>query len=145
MYILYEDRIEGSVIWLVRGRMSAEELERHCNDIASMIAWRRELSQRVAIVLLFEGEPPSALERKQLAAAIASPGYDPYLAIVSSGVVVRGVLTALRWMRGQSTYEESTHPNVDSALTWLEEKRGRPLAGMRSMLARMTMPKAGTA
>jgi hypothetical protein len=135
MYSQYEDRIEGSVIWIVRGRMSDEELDRHCRDIADMIAWRRELSERVAILLFFEGEPPSALQRKRLAAAIASPHYDPYLAIVSSGVVVRGVLTALRWMRGQSSYEESTHAEKDAALAWLEEKRGRGLAGLRAMVA----------
>jgi hypothetical protein len=144
MYTMAEDRDEGLVVWSFNGVLSQDEWKAHFDDIRALKSWSPTLSKRVAVILVLDDtDRPTPLQRQTIADLTDSPSYNPYLALVSGNPLVRGALTAIRWLRPNPYYEESTHASVQSALRWLEGKRGASLSAFGPLLRRVTERSQG--
>lgn len=63
--------------------------------------------------------------RKRIAEATKCVGEGMLFALVSESTLVRGVLTAMNWIR-RPLYEFSTFSTFEEAVKWVEQMRGRP-------------------
>ena len=144
MYRSVSDAREALAVWSFEGRPSKEEWAKHIQDVEELKGWRARGGQRAAIILAADDAArPDARQRSEISKILDSPHYDAYVALVSSSALVRGVLTALRWVRSKPYYEESTHADFDSAVAWLERKRGGPLPVMKKLIGQTQEQKKG--
>ena len=141
MYWSTHDEAEHSAVWVMDGpTVTPEEWDRHFADIVQVAEWGRSGGKQPAVIL-FIGHlflPPDALRRKQLAEATSAPGYNCLLGIVSPNLVLRSVMTAIKWVRGStpSGHENEFFRDAVAARQWLEGKRDASLPAFRAMLRR---------
>lgn len=91
-------------------------------------------SKPAILVLLDRGHAlPDANTRKRIATVSGRADFEPHLAIVSQNPMLRGVLTAVSWLR-RAHYSDTIVSSVDEAIRWLEVERGEGLPELRSML-----------
>jgi hypothetical protein len=138
MYSSAIDEHEAVAIWDLSGEMTDDaEWDRHFADMRRICTWTATTGKRPAVLLLISSgwSRPDAKRRAQLAEASAVAGYDPYLAIVTSNTIVRGVLTVLNWLQEKPRYEVTVLPDTDQGLAWLEKKRGESLPSLRRLVA----------
>jgi hypothetical protein len=91
---------------------------------------------RLAIIIGQDrGYPaPNASLRKKIAAMTSMPTFRPVCcAIVTGNPILRGVITALNWLRKRE-YSEAIFGDQESALAWLEREGGRALPRLREMV-----------
>lgn len=91
--------------------------------------------QRVAILAIFDRHHglPSAATRRRIAEVTSLPEFRPHLAIVTENAMVRGVLTALSWLR-RPRYESKLVATPEEAIAWLEMMRGEALPELFEMV-----------
>jgi hypothetical protein len=90
--------------------------------------WQRP--ERLVFILVVDAETqrPDPICRRQIAAARAGLKGQHLFALVTPSVLIRGVLAALNWIHPPGPrYQTSSHLSLDEAITWAEEKAGRPL------------------
>ena len=134
---MYQDFFDGSE-WTYACRFSAggdsdEDYAQHLRAMREVAGRAEESKKRLAIVICQErGFPaPNSSWRKKVAEMTALPSFWPICcAIVSSNPLIRGVVTALNWLRKRE-YSEAIFGDVEAALDWLEEVREHPLPGLR--------------
>jgi hypothetical protein len=88
------------------------------------------------LLVLDPGTPsPSAYWRQLYAeqrAGLKSP--QAHIAIVTQSAVLRGVLTAMNWIKPDPAHVKSVHhASVQDAVTWLEQARQEPLPQLVSL------------
>ena len=91
------------------------------------------VDKKLAILIIQEvGVPaPDAKWRRKIAALTATTDFQTICcAIVTRNPLIRGVVTALNWMRKRK-YQEEIFAESDSGLMWLEQKCARPLPALR--------------
>jgi len=139
MYWSAHDNVQQMAVWVMDGpSVSTAEWDRHFADITRVAGWGREGGKH-PVVMLFIGRlflPPDALRRRQIAEATSAPGYNCALGIVTPNLLMRSVMTAIRWVRGA---KPDAHPSeffaeAAAAFRWLEGKRGEPMPGFKSLL-----------
>lgn len=138
MYVGGHDEGRALAVWRFVGSVDAHEWEQHLADIDRVASWK--LVERPSVLLEIVGFTPSAKQRAAIAEHSASPGYRPFLALVSTNAVMRGVLQAILWMQGKKHYDEEYFSNTEAAIQWLEERRGAPLDPLRTL--RTTVDRA---
>ena len=145
MYVCDYNEERALGVWVFHGPTSAEEWDKHFRDLQRLTSWHGRVRHRpaVAMVLLEGAGRPDALTRQKLATLTALPTYNPYLAIVSASTLVRGVLTALRWLQKSSFYEVEVFADTVEAIKHLETRRGQPLAELGPMLKRAQATASG--
>lgn len=140
MYAAQHDLQHAVAVWRMSGPLSAAEWAQHCGDMERMARWPS--APRPAVLLEVSGFVPTARQRAELAELSARPGYRPYVAMVTSNALLRGALQAIHWLQRRAAYEMEITGDLESALRWLEHRRGEPLPVLRAMAS---VPRPGTA
>src|SRR5687768_14927693 len=141
MYVSAIDEKQGLAVWYP-SNPDAEDWKLHLADVERLCGWSKQLGMRPAVILLAnEFERPDAKMRAKLAEITGRSNYDPYIAFVSSNVMLRGLLTMLGWMHAKPSYEISYLATEDEAVRWLERSRGESLPNLRPLIheARMKL------
>lgn len=81
---------------------------------------------RACYVLIVDpgNPPPDALWRKRIADASANIRSDPLVSIVTSSALIRGVATAINWLR-PPPFEIRSHETVAIAAAWIDARRAK--------------------
>ncbi|MBZ0120937.1 MAG: hypothetical protein K8H88_28340 [Sandaracinaceae bacterium] len=103
----------------------------------------RPLKKRAAVLVVLErGHAlPDAATRKHVAEQTSDASFDPWLVVVTPNPMLRGVFTALGWLR-KAHYESHVVSEPAQAFTWLERQRGEPLPELALMLERVLARRA---
>jgi hypothetical protein len=136
----------GLVVWLFTGKVNTDD------DFARYVAsfaLADEASLQgpqpgIAILVVDEGNPmPNAKWRKNMAEASASLKSHPIFFLASASPLVRGVATAVNWMR-PPPYELVTTSTFKEAVAIAEKRRGVPLPALSELYdeVRAEVPKA---
>ena len=139
MYFCEHNEARALGVWMFRGGdTTPAEWEAHLSDVETVSRWhaRTKLRPAIVIVLLEGAGRPDAVTRQKLAQATEQPGYNPYLAFVSSSTLVRGTLTAMRWLQKTPHYELEIFADSPEAIAYLERRRGQPLPELTAAVAR---------
>jgi hypothetical protein len=150
MYFSAVDERNGLAVWWP-SEPTAGEWEHHFADVEKIVGWSKKLGFRPGVLLLAnEFARPDARNRKRLAEITGRPDYDPYLAFVSSNVMLRGLLTMLGWMHAKPSYDIDYLPDEDSGCAWIESRRPGTTPALRILIADVrirasrAMPKAAS-
>ena len=81
--------------------------------------------------------PPNAHVRQQVAAMTDDPRFHAVTAIVTTNTVIRGVVTAINWIRRRQS-DEQLFSDTASALAWLEKQRGASIPALRRAVEKLT-------
>lgn len=135
MYIARSDWRNGVAVWWYSGIVSDEEWAETFEHRRELCAQSPKLAFRPAVILVSGAEPlPNAIRRRQLCEVQDHPNYNPYIACISRDPRQPGVSTALRWIDNRPNWDELTFPSIAEGLTWLEDKRGKPLPALRTLI-----------
>lgn len=132
MYRSEHDPVNAVAVWLMRGPVSADEWKRHLADMEAIRTWNRE-GMRPVVLLDVADFAPTAVQRAELAARSGHADYQPALAFVTPSPLARAALRAIHWVAGPPNYLTEFFETSDSAITWLEGKRGRPVPELRGL------------
>lgn len=123
---------------LARGGDEANDFGPHMDRFRSAAEANVGREQKLAILVVIDaGHPmPGSAWRARIAEVTGLPIFQPYLAIVSQNPLVRGVLTALSWIRPKH-YDDTVVPNIREGIAWLEKMRGEPLPELVGMVDRV--------
>lgn len=88
-----------------------------------------------AVVVDPENEMPNAVWRRRIADASAHLRSNPLVSMVTKSVAVRGIVTAINWIR-PPPYEIKCHETIDLAAAWIQSQREGDIAGIMSRLER---------
>jgi hypothetical protein len=78
--------------------------------------------------------PPNAAQRRRIAEETKRFHTRPLFALVSTSMLMRGVVTAINWIRPPA-YEFATFDSFNAAVAWVESHRGRKVATATKLLA----------
>lgn len=99
---------------------SADDWDRHCQRVQEAIATHK-LAQLVAVVS--GGGSPNAAQRKQfLQIIMAAPVRPKRIAVCTSSIVARGVMTAFTWF-GMNGLRAFQFNDLSQAWMWLAPER----------------------
>jgi hypothetical protein len=135
---MYQDRFDDGE-WTYACRFTPEgdsdaDYAQHVRGMKEVAVRAESASQRLAILICQEpGFPaPNSGWRKKVAEMTASPSFRPiHCAIVTRNPLIRGVVTALNWLRKRE-YSEDIFGDIEAALGWLEAGRGHLLPALRA-------------
>ena len=130
------DPVDALVVWLFsHEENSDDDYERYIRCIHEMDARGADRELPAAILVVDPGQPaPNAAWRRRIAEASATMKSKALFAVVSESAVVRGVVTAINWIR-PPPYEHAVERSFDDAVAWIERRRGRALHNPRKLLA----------
>jgi hypothetical protein len=112
---------------------------RHVDAMSEMVRRSRGKPKPGAVIIIQDpGYPaPDAKVRERVVEMSDAPGFNLITAIVTTNTLIRGVITALNWVR-KKRGEEQVFASGDHALRWLERSLGEELKAMRSALQRIS-------
>ena len=141
-YRISEQR--GAVVWYFSGRENTDDdYARYVSSFAEADALGVKHPKPVGLLYVDAHNPlPDAAWRKRMAEASAHLRSRPILAFCSPSPLVRGIVTAVNWLR-PPPYEFTTVSSVEDGVAWLQRKRGEilPILGV---LLRECQREAGT-
>ncbi len=103
-----------------------------------------EPSAAILVILDTKHSLPSAGMRKKIAQITAAPNFTPSLMIVTKNPMVRGVLTALSWLR-KTHYKDNVATTTERGIAWLEEQRKTPLPELKIMIEKVLQDSTSSA
>lgn len=116
-----------AVVFLFSGKHNSDE------DYAAYLDAIAELDRRaaglevIAIQVIDPGNAvPSAAWRKRIADSTAHMKSRPYYIMVTTSAIVRGVMTAINWLR-PPPYEFAVASTFDEALLLVNRRRDTPI------------------
>ncbi len=121
---------------IVAGGDEAEDLQLHLERMVDATRETARGGPKAAVLVIFDKghEVPTPLLRKRIAEITGRRDFVLHLAIVTESRLLRGVLTALSWLR-RAHFDTTVEPTAHKAIRWLEEMRGEPLPGLMPMLS----------
>lgn len=134
VYCSEHDHDNAVAVWLMRGPVSADEWKRHLSDMETIRTWSRH-EKRPLVLLDVADFAPTALQRADIAARSGHDDYRPILAFVTPSPLARAALRAIHWVAGPPSYVTEFFETADSAIPWLEGKRGCPAPELRALHA----------
>ena len=123
---MYESRYDpesATILFYFEGAVADADWDRHVGELRSF--WR-EASIRpkpIATMILVEGDAARPSPKIRAAIADATAPYTGYAACVTKSVIIRGVVTALNWLRPPK-HTVQTFEDTEAAFRWLDERRG---------------------
>ena len=129
------DEERGFVVWLLTGTTNSDEdYQRYVDSIVRLDRVAAGKHRPVAMLVVEAGNPaPGPTWRRRIAAASTSLVSQPVFVLVTTSTLVRGVLTAINWLRPPS-YPFAARATFEEGLRWVEDQRG-PTEGLRELLA----------
>jgi hypothetical protein len=120
------DIVHVAAVWLFTGSTNTDEdYQAYVDNIEALKPKMKGREHPAAILVADPGNPvPNASWRRKIAAASSSFEATPLFALVSSSPVVRGIATAINWIR-PPPYEAAVFAHFDEAVAWIESKRGQ--------------------
>lgn len=108
------------------GDFSDADFSAYCAALSSFLGDLRESG--VVLSVTFDCPPPTARQRRELAAVIDHPRIHLVAAhaVVNDSAPLRGVLTAIRWILPKE-YPEKTFASVDEAFAWMNMQLPKPV------------------
>lgn len=137
MFVYRMDRRRALSVWLFTGATNSDD--DYAQYVASFAvsdeAARLAPQRGIGVLLVDEGNPvPNAAWRKRIADASTSLKSNPVVILASSSSVVRGIATAINWIR-PPPYELRVASTFDEAVTIAQKERGgEPLTALRVLL-----------
>ena len=117
----------GVAVWLFTGPANSEDdYRRYLETILALDAARADEDAAGLVVADPGNPPPPSVWRRKIADATRTIQSRTAFALVSSSPVMRGVMTAINWLR-PPPYRSRACASVDDATAWLEKELGRPL------------------
>ena len=143
MFTFSYDPLTASLVGLYGGAPNTDR--DYARALGAFETLYREAGSRIAAAaLVIEPgmSPPSAKWRARFADLNAIQSRF-CLAIVTESAIVRGIITAVHWIKPPSAGQKVVSlARFDAAVPWLETECGRPLAGMYRMTAQLRLPAA---
>jgi hypothetical protein len=138
MFSFAVDRAHGNCIWLFSGESNSDDdFARYVATftLVDAVALQHELP--AGILVVDRGNPmPNAVWRKRMAEASSSLKSRPLVAFASESPLVRGVVTAINWLR-PAPFEFTVTSTFDDAVRWIEQKRQFPCKVFFPMMAEL--------
>jgi hypothetical protein len=134
MFTYSYDEPTGVVVALMAGNHNTDDdYARYVEMVSSPVLAGPGIRRVMYLVVDRENPVPNAGWRRKIALASASYRNNPIVAMVTASPIIRGVATALNWIR-PPTYEISTFADFAAAVKWAERHRGEPLPSSARML-----------
>jgi len=139
---MYQDEFSKADLYYVcrftPGGDADEDYRRHIDGMRAAIKAAAARPEQLTIVIVQDpGYPaPNAHWRQIVAEMTSHPQFKATTAIVTSNALIRGVITALSWLRPRH-YKEELWADAAAALAWLEKERGRALPELRACAGRL--------
>jgi hypothetical protein len=142
MFTYSYDEPSGLSVGLMSGaRNTDDDYARYVDVISSPVLAGSGVRRVMLLVVDKENPAPPAEWRRKIALASAGYAHNPLFAMITASPLIRGVATALNWIRPQ-TYEMSAFADFDSAVQWAERRRGGELLTSAPRLLREARAKA---
>jgi hypothetical protein len=118
----------GAIVWYFSGKENSDDdYARYVASFAEADALGAKHAKPVGLLYVEPNNPlPNAAWRKRMAEASTSLRSKPVLAFCSQSPLVRGIVTAVNWLR-PPPYEFNTVSTFEEGLAWLEARRGESL------------------
>lgn len=122
------DEDAAVAVWVFSGTSNTnEDYERYVHSLIDLRERARRLGGGTGLLVSERGNPPpDATWRRRMAEASADYPPNCLYAMVSESVVVRGVVTAINWIR-PPTYQFTAVATVPEAMAWLAARREPPI------------------
>ncbi len=124
-------------VWLMSGTTNTDDdFARYVDTIARFDAMAAGWDSAVAVMVVDKDNPrPDAVWRKRMADASTDIKCKPVFALVSQSPIIRGVLTAINWLR-PPPFETAAFASLEEATQWAEQRTGRRLPILAQLLDR---------
>jgi hypothetical protein len=137
VFIEAADIEAGEVVWLFTGTTNTDaDYEGYLASINRLIRVA-PVDRRPAGIQVVDpsSPPPNAEWRKRIAEHTRHfPRDDALYCMVTSNTVIRGVLTAINWMR-RPNYAFAVRPTFAEAVAFVDAERGHPSRSFPRLLA----------
>lgn len=114
------DQERAIAVWLMSGASNTEE--DYARYVESLLHVQRFMARRERgfgmMVVDADNPPPNAIWRKRIADASTQFPAGCYYVLVSESVIIRGVMTALNWIRPLAI-TMTTKATVEEGIAWL--------------------------
>ncbi len=139
---MYRDELDATHLFYVcrftPGGDVDEDYRRHLEGMRSAIAAASETPAELTIMIVQDpGYPlPGPNVRKAVAEMTSPVSFKAITAVVTKNALMRGVHTAMNWLRPKH-YAEEVWPDASTAIAWLEREKKRPLPHVRAAASRL--------
>ena len=136
MFVYSIDPRRGLIVWLFAGKTNSDD--DYGRYIASFAiaddASRLGPQPGVGIIVVDADSPvPNAAWRRRIAESSMSLKSSPLVVLASASALVRGVATAINWIR-PPPYEFFATSTFEAAVAIAQKRRGEPLTGLHVLL-----------
>jgi hypothetical protein len=125
-YQAFDPELRAAVLILTGATNSDADYQAYVDTITEFDERCAGRDGAVVLVVDDKNPPPSAAWRKKIADSSAHLKSKPVFALVSTSVLVRGVVTAINWIRPPS-YAHAVASTPQEAFQWAERQLGRSL------------------
>ncbi|HMJ57337.1 MAG TPA: STAS/SEC14 domain-containing protein [Polyangiaceae bacterium] len=133
-------------VWIhASGRFTDDDARRMVavlHETGTVFARKKE-SFSSWVIIVESDQFPDAKQRQQMAIA-SRPLGRAYLAVVNRSMLVRGVLTAMRWINRKEEYAPRVFATYEEARAWLVAETGYPPAAFDVLHAEARSKIGGT-
>lgn len=137
MFIEAADIDAGEVVWLFCGTSNTDaDYQAYLDSIDRLIKAAPHTVRPAGIQVVAPDSPaPNAQWRKRIADHTRRfPRDDAMYCMVTRSTAIRGVLTAINWMR-RPNYAFAVRPSFDEAVAWVEQQRGHAASSLPRLYA----------
>jgi len=134
----YAYDVQGmACVWLMSGTSNTDDdFARYIATIQRFDTMAAGWSSAVAVMVVDKDNPrPDAVWRKRMADASTHIRSKPVFALVSQSPIIRGVLTAINWLR-PPPFETAAFASFEEATQWAQQRTGRSLPILAQLLDR---------
>lgn len=139
MFRLAFDRPTVVAVGIFSGSENSDaDFQAYVDSFASLdeVAKQQREARGVYVLVVDPENPqPDARWRKRIAYASADIGSNPLASVVTGSALIRGVVTAINWIR-PPPFDIRCHENLEAAAAWVRSKRGDDILGILRRLER---------
>jgi hypothetical protein len=130
------DLPEALIVWVFSGPVNSDaDFEKYLASIRRLDAACKGRDLPAGILVAEPGNPPpNAAWRLRMAEETRRLESRPLFALVSRSLLIRGVVTAINWIRPPA-YDFAAFDAFDAAVAWIESRRGRKITIAKKLLA----------
>ncbi len=132
------DPRSATAVWYFHGPTNSDaDFERYVASIRELESVITPTTAGTGLMLVERENPvPNATWRRRIAEASANVGVGCMYALVCESIAVRGVATAINWLRPPK-YEFRAFAALDEAYGWLGGRRAESIAFLQATMAEL--------
>jgi hypothetical protein len=139
MFRLAFDTASVTAVGIFSGRENVDaDYRAYIDSIHSLdnIATQQRHTRGVyALIIDPENPPPNAMWRRRIADSSAHLQSNPLVSVITNSIVIRGVVTAVNWIR-PPLYVIKCHESIEISAEWIREQRGTDVLALMRRLER---------